>query len=106
MGCDRRSGQDAIAPRMPRGRRWYDDPDIAAAHERVMVDVSAAVYAARRRHGWSLDVAAAASGIHPDTLQSIEKTEHDPQLSTLVRAFYALGYEVTFALRPKPVISG
>lgn len=89
-----------------RGRRWADDPDLRATHQRAMVEASQHLFALRTRHGWSQDATAKAAGIDAGTLLQLEKADGDPQLSTHVRAFYALGYEVYIGLRPRPVISG
>jgi len=81
------------------GRRWKDDPDRAAAMERILLSLSGDVHALRELHGWSQDEMAHAAGIHPDTLGNLEKMRDDPRLSTIVSAAYAAGYEVEIRFR-------
>lgn len=96
---------DQPSERPRRGRRKRqpsDDPDIRGAQERLLVLISRDAHALRARHGWSQDATAYAAGLHPDTVQAIEKADSDPRLSTLVRLFYSLGYELQIGLRPTP----
>lgn len=80
--------------------RWSDDPDIKAAVERVMLGLGRDAYALRGRQGWSQEAEARAAGLHPDTIQALERSVGDPRLSTLVRLFYIHGYELQIGLRP------
>lgn len=100
-------------PRERAGRRWQDDPDIKAAVERLLLRVGRDVHALRERHGWSQETEAEAAGLHPDTIQALERSQGDPRLSTLVRLFYVHGYELQIGLRPttqpaiaSPVVTG
>jgi DNA-binding XRE family transcriptional regulator len=84
------------------GRRWSDDPDLNAAVERILVQLSVDLNAARDLHDWSQDEMGHAAGIAPNTVLGIEKARIDPHISTVVRMAYAAGYDVRITLR-KPV---
>lgn len=82
-------------------RRWSDEPGVAAAMERAQLRVSALLGGLRQDAGWSQQATATAAGVHHDTVQRIEKTTTDPQLSCLVRIAFALGAELEISLRPR-----
>ena len=89
-------------PTQPRAPGHHDDPDIAAALERLMLLLGRDVHALRERHGWSQKGLARAAGLHPDTVQNVEQGKGDPKLSTAVRLCYALGVELQIGLRHTP----
>lgn len=81
-------------------RRWSDDPDLKAAVERQLLAVGRAAHELRERQGWSQEQEGEASGLHPDTIQALERGLGDTRLSTLVRLFFVHGYELQIGLRP------
>lgn len=100
MNADRRSGdRPAVRPR-PGGRRWVDDPDLKVRFEDLMVGLSEHLHAKREGLGWSLEQAAVAAGVAPQTVLDIEKTRGDPHLSTVMRLFFVYGEELVVAGRP------
>jgi DNA-binding XRE family transcriptional regulator len=88
-------------PPVPRygGKRWRDDPDLIAAVERVLLQLSDDLNAARDLHVWSQEDIAAAAGIAPNTVLEIEKTRIDPHISTIVRLAFAAGMDVDLRFR-------
>jgi DNA-binding XRE family transcriptional regulator len=85
------------------GRRWNDDPDIAAEHEHVALLLGRALYELREWNDWSQEELAAAAGVHPDTVSGVERATGDPRLSTLIRLFFCVGHRVAvYVRRPSP----
>jgi ribosome-binding protein aMBF1 (putative translation factor) len=97
MSGDRRLA-DAEAP-PARARRWTDDPDIRGEHERVALDVGRALYQLRERQDWSQERLAAAAGLSDNTVSAVERATTDPQLSTLIRLLWCLGYRLVVSVR-------
>ena len=88
-------------PRAARhgGRRWKDDPDLTAAVEEGLLQLSIDLNAAREGREWSQEELAHAAGIAPNTVLDIEQTRVDPHFSTIVRLAYAAGFDVDIRLR-------
>ena len=67
-----------------------------------MLAIGKEAHAQRERHGWSQEAVARAAGLHPETVETVERSAGDPRLSTVVRLFYVLGFEMQFGLRHTP----
>ena len=81
------------------GRRWKDDPDLAAAVERLQLTVSRQAHGIRALREWSQDDMAHVAGVSPQTVLDVESMGVDVHLSTLVRLAYAAGFEVDIRFR-------
>lgn len=98
MNADRRAGDAPGGVRA--GRRWSDDPDLAGVYTAIQVVLSRDLHARRERLGWSIDQAAKAAGVAPDTVLALEKARGDPHLSTVARLCYAYGLQLAVACCP------
>lgn len=112
LARDRRQ-RDEGCGQAPRAacRRWSDDPDLMQQHEHLMVQLSGDLHRIRARAGWSLEDWSRVSGVHPDTIHSLEQARTDPQVSTLIRLLYPAGFTLQVGFRPgaatpKPVLVG
>lgn len=89
------------------GRRWRDDPDLTAAVDRLLAQVSKDFFALRDTVGWSQEEMAIAAGVAANTILGVEKAQ-DAHLSTLARLAHVRGYELDIRLRrvsrpPQPI---
>src|SRR5687767_2834533 len=82
-----------------RGRRWHEDPDLRELVDRLLVQLSQDVNMMRECRDWSQAELATAAGVADATVLSIEKARTDPQISTIVRLAYAMGYLVDVRFR-------
>lgn len=86
------------APTTPdeKGRRFQDDHDLRAQHERVMLAIGAELHRLMERQGISVRALARLAGVDVSTVKKLLKgskgnRDADPCLSTIVRVFYPLG---------------